>query len=284
MRIIPFVLALIAILSSTSAPDYSFAEDIITSFYDNLKVLAHGEEGDASYLAGESCIHMAASSEAGLYFPNEFKQFGIMGSHEEESLICSSYISQFKRMAASRHLQFSYQIKMTIPFYEAEWKKTDDEASFVYCIVEKRYGPTVYNGIIRDTVLINGDRKIIGIRNFAGGEAYTGYHNQIIVSNNSSGQVIPNKVNLENLHFSAARYYNQKKYAEAYKTYQDILKYDSSNANAYYRLALMSYRRQGCKQYTKKHTDELAMTYIKKAFDNGDSRLKGKINNILYYW
>lgn len=59
---------------------------------------------------------------------------------------------------------------------------------------------------------------------------------------------------------------------------------DSSNANAYYRLALMSYRRQGCKQYTKKHTDELAMTYIKKAFDNGDSRLKGKINNILYYW
>lgn len=284
MRITPSLLALFAIISSTPASNYSFAEDITASFYNNLKILSLGEEGDASYEAGESCIHMAASSEAGLYFPNEFKKLGISGSHDEESLICSSYVAQFKKMAASRRMQFSYQIKTTIPFYEAEWKKTDDEASFVYCIVEKKYGPSIYRGIIRDTVLINGDKKIIGIRNFAGGEAYTEYHDQIIVPSITPSPTLPDIVNLESLHFLAARYYNQKKYSEAYNTYQTILKYDASNANAYYRLALMSYRRQGCKQYTKKQTDEFAMTYINKAYDNGDSRMKGKINNILYYW
>lgn len=276
---------LLAFLSATPKSDLSFAEALTISFYNNLKTLSFGEDGDASYEAGESCIHMAASSEAGLYFPNEFKKLGMTGSHDEESLICTSYIAQFKKMASSRHMQFSYQIKNTIPFYEAEWKKSDDEASFVYCIVEKRYGPDIYNGVIRDTVLINGNRKIIGIRNFAGGEAFTEYHVQVNVPIITPDLISPNSnANIESLHFAAASYYNQRKYSDAYNTYLTILKYDPNNANAYYRLALMSYRRQGCKQLSKEKTDELAMSYINKAFKHGDSGLKSKINNILYYW
>lgn len=285
MRVFPALILFAAFAAANTASDLSFAEDIATIFYNNLETLSTGKESDASYEAGESCIQMAAGSHDNVRFPNEFKMFGIPNSDSHESLVCSSYISQFKKLASSGQMQFSYHIRGVIPFYEAEWSKSNNEASFVYCIVEKKYGSKIYNGIIRDTVLINGERKIIGIRNCAGGDAFTNIHNHTNIPNTGTNHDSPNTiVNIESLHFAAANYYNQKKYTEAYNAYQSITEYDSENANAYYRLALMSYRRQGCKQYTKHKTDEMAMTYIQKAYKTGNIYLRKKIENILYYW
>ena len=273
-------------VAATNA-DLSIAEQTVNAFYNNLKILSAGEKDDASYEAGENCISMAASSE-GQYFPNEFKKLGLTDSHNESGLMCKSYVSEFKRMASSHRMQFSYSIKKTMPYYETEWNKSDKQASFIHCIVEKRYGPSTYQGVIRDTVLLNDDRKIIGIRNFAGGEAYTEHHVQVSIPD--QGQTLPtpvvdvNKVDINKLKFEASEYYTNRQYAKAYNTYKIILAHDESNANAYYRLAIMTYKRQGCSQYSKKQTDQFAMDYIKKAYDNGKPALKAKINNILYYW
>lgn len=271
-------------LTAETVADIAVAEQIVDNFYKNLKILSSGENDDSTYEAGERCISIAASADAGLFFPNEFKKLGMEGSHDESSLICKSYVSQFKRMASTYKMQFSYQIKSTIPFYEAEWNKGDQQASFVYCIVEKRYGPSVFNGVIQDTVLINSNRKIIGIRNWSGGQAYTD-HNVPNVTVPSPGPTGPStEVDLTQLQFDATRYYTNRQYSMAYRTYQTILQKDPDNANAYYRLAIMSYRRQGCSQYPRKQTDKLAMDYITRAYDCGDRALKQKIDNILYYW
>lgn len=285
MRKFLFVFFLFAFLAATPTSELSVAESIVVSFYNNLKILSRGDTDDASAEATAACYDLVVNSSELLSFPNEFKKFGIEGSREEENLICGSFIPMFKSLARKRHLQFNYQLTRTIPFYEAEWKKSDKEASFVYCIVEKKYGPTVYNGVIRDTVLVDSNKKIYGIRNFAGGKALTEYHNQVpIITPTISPDPDDSEVDIESLHFAATSFYKQKKYADAFNTYQTILRYDPQNANAYYRLAIMSYRRQGCINYSRKETDKMAMTYINKAYDNGDSQLKSKINNILYYW
>lgn len=273
---------------AVTTADLSITEQTIASFYSNLKILSAGEYDDASYEAGESCIAMVASDQ-NFFFPNEFKMFGIDGSHDEQSLIFSSYVAQFRKMAASEKkgsshsMQFSYRIVETIPFYEAEWKKADNEASFFYCIVEKKYGTTVYNGIIRDTVLVNSNKKILGIRNFAGGEAYTGHNVISEPGEDGSGPSIP-YIDVARLEVDAAKFFTNKQYVKAFNTYQQILVHAPDNANAYYRLALMSYRRQGCTQFSRKETDKMAMEYIDQAYDHGDWALKRKVQNIKYYW
>lgn len=283
MRKPHYYFLLLGLVSATSAFNLPSSENIVMSFYDNLKILSNGKEGDdSSYEASASCINM---SERNLQrFPNEFKILKVEDSHSDTNLICESYIYFFKKLAATNRMQFSYHIKSSIPYCEPEWGKSNKEVTFCYYIVEKSYGSSIYSKSIIDTVFVNTKNdKIIGIRNFAGGDACTGHIST--VSNNTSISISPNaNVNLEDLHIAASKYYTQKRYTEAFNTYQNILTRDSTNANAYYRLAIMSYRRKGCKHFSKKETDKMAMTYINNAYANGDSQLRYKIKNILYYW
>lgn len=272
-------------LMAATATDMSVAELTVKSFYDNLKILAAsaGDVDDTSYAATVACYDLVVSPHNGMnrFFPNEFKFFSIDWGHSESSLACDTYISNFKKMAREKDIQFRYAIKKTEPFFQKGFD--NPELSFVWCFVEKQYGPKVYGHIIRDTILVNcTENKIFGICNVAGGNAFTS-DPQDIAGGNNSGINTQNVqfVNLLQMEFEASRYFTQKRYKECYDTYLNILKYDPTNANACYRLALMSYSRQGC---PKKDADKKAMMYLNKADKYGDSSMKEKIRNIRYYW
>ena len=104
--------------------------------------------------------------------------------------------------------------------------------------------------------------------------------------NQSPSITTPTTTNNDVLHLqaSAAHFYNAKDYIRAYKTYHKVIEVDKENADAYYRLAIMSYRRMGCKQYKRKQTDTDAMKYMEKAKEYGRGELRDRAYNLLKYW
>ena len=86
----------------------------------------------------------------------------------------------------------------------------------------------------------------------------------------------------------ASSHYTKKEYDAAYAIYKDILSHESDNVNANYRLAIMSYKRQGCGNLSKKEADRVAMKYLRKARSSAvkadDQAYVDKIDNVEYYW
>lgn len=79
----------------------------------------------------------------------------------------------------------------------------------------------------------------------------------------------------------AAEYYTRKDYTSAYDTYKTITtKYDS-NAEGWYRLAIMTRMKKGCKYSDYK---SVAKSYMKKARDRASGELLRKAEDVLYYW
>lgn len=85
----------------------------------------------------------------------------------------------------------------------------------------------------------------------------------------------------------AAVAYYRKQYHTAYRYYQKILellpKEDDSTrserAETCYRLALMTYYRQGC-DYSRREAHKRGKEYMRKAF----SWDRDKVNNVLFHW
>lgn len=67
----------------------------------------------------------------------------------------------------------------------------------------------------------------------------------------------------------AAHYYTQKSYYRAYEIYQKIIRIDPSNANAYYRLGIMTYYQKGCNFPKKRLARKKGIEYIEKSQDLG---------------
>lgn len=79
----------------------------------------------------------------------------------------------------------------------------------------------------------------------------------------------------------AAEFYSKKNLKSAYDTYSLITNKFDSNAEGWYRLAIMTYYNKGC---TYAQPKELAKTYMRKAYDRAQGKLRDKANNVLHYW
>ena len=261
----PFLLA-----AGASSMDITLAKKVVDDFYSGFRTIAVDPESDACAQAVYHCISIFGSPELRM-FPDEVNYIKhSFSSSSSIPLQAQLFVSSFRRIMREKPGDFKYSIVSAVPFYEAEWKKSESQASFVYCFVDKTYSGVTF----RDTVLLDGNRKIVGICNRAGGNAYTS-------SSTVTGSI-------QELELRASKYYTDKKYAEAYSVYQKILARDSENMNANYRLAIMSYKREGCKQYDKKETSKWAMDYLltarKIADKNRDRANVEKFDNIKYYW
>jgi tetratricopeptide (TPR) repeat protein len=76
----------------------------------------------------------------------------------------------------------------------------------------------------------------------------------------------------------AANYYSSKLYYHAYRTYERILQLEPKNANAYYRLSLLTFWRQGC-HLSAKAAHQKGLEYAEKAKSLGYS----KAETAIYY-
>lgn len=268
-RVILLLLLPLFLIGATSS-DITLAKQAVEDFYIGFKTMSEDPESDACQNALYHCISVCGSPEL-MMFPNEIEYISNSSNSSSSNYLAAQvFISSFRRYMMEKPTVFRYSVTEAIPFYEAEWKKSDSQASFVYCIVDKSYSGVSF----RDTVLLDGNRKIVGICNKAGGNAYT------------ISQPVSN--NIQALELRASKFYTSKQFSEAYATYQSIISKDASNVNANYRLAIMSYKREGCKQFSKKETDRMAMKYLRKARANAlsahDTENVEKFDNILYYW
>ncbi len=269
MKRIPLFLLLFFSLGATSA-DITLAKQVVEELYTGFKTIAIDPEGDDALNSVPHCISLFAGEDL-RRFPNESEYINNSGIISTSTVIPAQiYVSAFRRIVRNRPVVFQYTLIGASAYHEAEWRKSESRASYVYCFVDKNYAGTSF----RDTVLLNGGGKIIGIRNCAGGEAYTAD-----VANSNS---------IEGLTVSASKFYSEKKYSEAFSVYSQILAKEPANVNANYRLAVMSYKREGCKQFSKKETDRMAMKYLRKARSSAEKALDfenvKKFDNILYYW
>lgn len=256
------------------ASDKNTAESVVSSFYENLRILSELPDEQAVAASTIQCVDLCAS-DLFMYFPNEFVYMGADNVTSNADIIPSAYVTYFKRYFKGQNAVFDCAISSQGILREPEYGKVDDE-SFTYVYVKKKYSTTNANVVFVDTVLAkkeNGTYKILGIQNVAGGNAFT--HSSD--NTNSSGNVMSMMV-------EAARYYTMKEYDKSYNMYLRIVDADEKNANAYYRLAIMSYKREGCRQYSRKETDRLAMKYITQAKSCGDRYIREKVSNVLYYW
>ena len=267
LLLLPFLIA-----AGVSSTDVTLAKKVVDDLYSGFKTIAADTESDDCTRAVFHCISLFGSPELQM-FPDEVDYIRHSITSVSSNLLQAQlYVSSFRRIMRETPGDFQYKIVSAVPFYEAEWKKSDSQASFVYCFVDKSYSGVTF----RDTVLLNGGRKIVGIRNRAGGNAFTPSS-----SGSSTGSI-------QELELTASKYYTDQKYAEAYSTYKKILAKDAENMNANYRLAIMSYKREGCRQLSKSETNKLAMDYLLAARTSAnkarDRASVTKIDNILYYW
>ena len=94
------------------------------------------------------------------------------------------------------------------------------------------------------------------------------------------------KTSVDDLRMLAAKYYTNGNYTEAYKKYLEIInqKYDG---DAYYRLAVMTYYEDGCKDIFKvkggkKLWDSKLDEYLNGAIKYGNSEISRKARNMKY--
>lgn len=74
--------------------------------------------------------------------------------------------------------------------------------------------------------------------------------------------------NIDALRALAASYYTLKQYYRAYRIYEKIIRIDPENANAYYRLGLMTFWRQGCR-LPRKEARRKGLEYAERAYRLG---------------
>lgn len=159
-----FVLSMIMLVSgsafaqsSSNEMDLLTAEKSVRSFYDALKEIASDPDSKTVLDALNYVVFLPN-------YPAEFND-----AEYREGIHGETFVGAFRRHMLMHPSSFHYTILKVFPYQQAEWVKSPSPEPFVYAIVDKSYGDKAF----RDTVLVNGDYKIVGIRNSAGGQVYS---------------------------------------------------------------------------------------------------------------
>lgn len=219
-----------------------------------------------------NCFEGARSS--GISLPNDFKHFDYDkkdDSHNDSINTARTYIGKLKK-----YLYTERAMKVECGEMKSEWggalpdmskngRLTSDYA-IIYTYVKKTYT--------------------------LGGETLT--FNDIVATDSKTGLIleIRNELNdrstdLNSLKNKAAEYYLLEQYNEAYKCYEQIVSLYPDDGDSYYRLAIMTYFRQGCEykfRKKKKEAKKKATRYMELAEVKGDYIISNKAEIVLHYW
>lgn len=245
--------------------DYD-ARNIVEKFYTNVKIIANGEypEGQQTegfIVARNNALGLCYSNRINL--PNEFTEFNF--ATNDPFLEASAYIKRLFDFTVQKNPTIKTNIIKIHALEEIKSSKNENSKNFYEVHVQKiitvGYTKKEYIDIVR---IIAENGKITEIANESGG---------------GTGESIIS------LRGKAAELFANKKYDEAFDIYLKIIKKDSSQGDAYYRLGLMAYHKLGCKyRYSSgKERRQAAYDFIKKATNYGDYKIKGYAQHVLYY-
>lgn len=243
-------------------------------FYGGMKELGQTIDANKAYDIGKSmkeCFFGMDVSVSGISLPNDFRFFKYDGknpSHTNETLNSATYVNRLKDyIYKDRVLEVNYKIlKNEYAGEQPDFSKgrMTVSTSLVATFIEKMYNLKGFQKLFRDTV-------------------YTDYSSgKISEIKNGNGMTV---VNIASLRTQAALAYRMKQYETAYKCYTQILVLYPNDSDTLYRVALMTYYRQGCDFLKKKQARKRGVEYMKRAQAYGYySDIGAKAANVLHNW
>ena len=227
---------------------------VVKTFYNSMIGLSCATNDSEAYDYRESIMKCFRGKEnSGIPIPNDFYNWGY---NKETKIPSNQYALRFEELSYKQkqlHLEYSEGISLYIS--EVDLKQYKNQSSgLIQTVIKKTLSDGKISKTFSDTLIIERNEIVI-------------FKNSIF---NDDGE------DIESLRVLAASYYTSKKYYSAYKAYEKIIKIDPNNANAYYRLGLMTYWKQGC-WFSTKEAHRKGLEYAKKSrclgFDKADTAI-----------
>lgn len=246
----------------------------VKTFYSGMQKLSQISDANRAYDISKSmkeCFFGVDVSVSGIPLPNDFRFFNYDDknlSHRDHSLNSATYVNRLSDyIYKDRVLKVEYKIlKNEYAGDQPDFNKGKISASsfIIATCVEKTY-------------ILRGTKKVFN------DTVYTDYSNgKISEIKNGHGETVKN---IGTLRIKAALAYRLRRYDEAYKCYQEIISIADDNADALYRIGLMTYYQQGCYFSKKTFARKKGKEYMERARVNGlYSNIGDKAKNVLHNW
>jgi len=245
----------------------------VRTFYNGMYGLASAANANVAYDISKEmneCFYGLNISVSGIPLPNDFRFFDFDKeniSHNDEQLNSATYINRL-----SDYL-YKYRI-MKVKYNILRTETIGDQPDFhkgrmsvstclVSTYVEKTYELNGLKKTFNDTV-------------------YTDYANGKISEIKNGNGISP--MNINSLRIKAVLAYRLKKYNEAYKYYEQIISIEEKDADALFRIGLMTYYQQGCDFPSKAAARKRGISYMKMASIYGRYTIGWKAENVLHNW
>lgn len=245
----------------------------VKTFYDGMQQLSDVSDPNKAYYISKKmneCFYGLDISVSGIPLPNDFRFFDIDKpkiSHDDNLLNSATYINRLSEyIYRTRIMKVRYAImKSELTGDQPDFHKgrLAISACLVSTYVEKTYTLNGYDKTFVDTV-------------------YSDYSNgKISEIRNGNGA---NVVNINTLRVKAALAYRSGNLNEAYRCYEQIISIESKDADALYRIGLMTYYQQGCAFSKKSVARRKGLEYMEQARSYGQSNIVIKAENVLHNW
>lgn len=246
----------------------------VSTFYGGMLRLSQVSDANVAYDICKSmkeCFSGIDVSVSGSSIPNDFRFFDYDKknsiSHEDAMLNSSNYVNRLEEyIYKERVMKVEFLIKETeVAGYQPEFHKGRLSASnsLMATCIEKTYTIGGFRKVFNDTVLTD----------FSNGK--------ISEIKNGSGKTV---VNITTLRNKAALAYRLKRYYEAYKCYEQIVSIAPNDADALYRLGLMTFFQYDDCGISKRYRKNKAKELLEQAQRYGGYYGIGeKAKNILFW-
>jgi hypothetical protein len=274
------------ILLFCSAINVSFADNfsamaisVVTSFYANMSKLVQKPDGDEAIVYIGDMMNMCCDNE--IQFPNDIK---FLKNYDDHPFVYAvQYAQQLQDIAKENNVNISIA-----------------DVSAEYCIGPVMTKSDADNRFIRVSLL-----KTVSMRKNFGDDVTRKFSDQVLVDTRSNKIVqITDEISqytmddidkitaASKLFVMGMDFYDKHKYEESYKSfYRYVQVSDYVDPEAYFRLAILAYKRNGCSDKPRKVTDIeceqwLAAAFIKKNSDMNDKLLRviRTILSVNYFW
>ncbi len=262
-RLLTVYMALCFVPVFAAAPS---TPSVVETYYRSVQAMSDAQNESDAYnyrTTMQNCF--IGTDNRGINVPNDFYNWGY---NDVRRIPSNTYAIRLQDLCYNTREVRLKQYNIVGNSYVSEVDLRESRTrDYIQTIVSKTFSHNGKTETITDTVLVEKD-KIVQISNriSSGGET--------------------DEVDISVLRAKAAAYYTSKRYKEAYMAYERIISLDPNNANAYYRLGLMTFWRQGCK-LSHKEARRKAIEYERKAYCLGseydDQSICKKADKALYY-
>lgn len=244
----------------------------VKTFYSCMEQLSRTTDKNQSYYISKKmkeCFYGHDLSVSGIIIPNDFRFFDYDGkniSHNDKTLNVTSYIN--------RLMDYIFQDRIMSVTYRILQSEVSGEQP------DYSNGRLSMQTYILDTY-VEKTYEIKGVRRMYKDTVRTDYTSGMINEiKNGYGITVINVTNLRN---KASIAYRRKKFAEAYMCYEQIIALDQEDADALYRIGLMTYFQYKECNLPKRGRKDKAKSYLERAVRFGqNSGISERANNVLF--